>query len=435
MKKLLSQIKNITKSKVFSGFMITLIGSGLSKVILSVSLFVFANFLTKTEFGEFSFIRSSLNTILCICALNFSSICTKFVVDSGKDKGGIGRLIYLFFFILSVSVILGMIMLIIPESVWIKLLDSPNLVHFFKIIGIFLPLFILQPIIEGILRGLLRFTLIGVLQVCSSLFFVAIIFAGFKFYGVSGSIYGILIYYGLYALVSIWALVVLKPFSGTTISRDEVKKERGVVKNILVPIFITSFVEAPILWIAQLLLVQWDGMAAVGSMTAIFQIRNLVTLIPSYLFSTFVAFASKLNSEKQYATYFSHFASLSKILMLVGITMAVLLSVFSQPVLGLYGKDYMVDYVPMIISNIEIPMLLLAGLYKIDLVIQEHQKKLLYISIIWNALWLLLLFLFLSIGMVSLHAFFISQLIALAVYLAYLYIIFLRDKKKLSNVQ
>ena len=429
---MLRRVKNILlpyfTSKFFESFIITLLGSGLSRVILSVAVFIFANYLTKAEFGEFSYIRNTLNTILCICALNFSSICTKFVVDLETDKAAVGRLVYLFTFIFFIAFIIGALLLFVPSTIWVRIFKGYKIYQYFKFIGVFLPVFIMQPMIEGILRGLLKFKLIGILQVSTSFFFIISVVAGYYLSGLSGAIWGMMCYYSVYSFISIACIVVIRPFKGIAFKWSEIVKSKYVVSKILIPIFITSFIEAPILWLAQLFLIRWNNIEAVGSATAILQIRSLVIIIPSYVFSTFLSFASKLNAQQQYVLYFKRFARLSKILIWSGLGVALFLSIFSKQVLGLYGDEYRIDYVAMIISNLEIPLLLYVGLLKLDLIIQEHQKQLMYISVIWNIIWLLLLYVLFRIGLDSIVAFFLSQLCALSIYSIYVYIQYKKDK-------
>jgi O-antigen/teichoic acid export membrane protein len=225
----------------------------------------------------------------------------------------------------------------------------------------------------------------------------------------------------------------INPFRNLSFSRSIIRKNRYVIKKVLFPIFITSFIEAPILWIAQVLLVRWNNIESVGSVTAILQIRSLVILIPSYIFSTFLSFASKLNAQGEYSLYFKRFDTLAKVLLFASVSLSILLTLFSQQVLGLYGTEYRVDYLAMIISNVEIPLLLYSGLLKLDLIVQERQKQLMYISLIWNVIWLVLLYIFLRIEVDSVIAFFASQLIALTIYSVYIFILYTKDKKTLLS--
>ena len=67
-------LDRFVNSRLLRGFIVTLLGSGSSKIILVLTTFYATNNLSLLEFGEFSFIRNTLNTILCICALNFSDL-------------------------------------------------------------------------------------------------------------------------------------------------------------------------------------------------------------------------------------------------------------------------------------------------------------------------------------------------------------------------
>lgn len=426
-----SIVRNLAHSSVIRSFFITIFGSGLSKLILILSTFYCTHILSESEFGEFSFIRNTLNMVLCICALNFSSLCTKFTVDAKSSRDSRFKLLILFLFSLFICIVFGFVLLILPKSWLILVFKSDNVVFYFRIIGLLLPLFILQPLIEGVLRGMMRFKLIGILQTVSSLLFFAAIVIGAKTNGYNGAVIGMLGYYSFYAAISV--LFMLKPIrsgnNGEII--PGVLANRSVVRRMILPIFVMSFIEAPVFWLAQLLLIHFGDMSAVGGMTVITQIRNLAILIPSYFFSTYLAYASRLNADKQYETYFNQFKRLQFYFIAAGIAVAMLLSLTANPILRLYGTSYISNNMQLVIANIGIPFLLLSGLLRIDLIIQEHQKQLLYISVSWNLLWIVVLISSLMLGVHSLTAFFGSQLSAIVAQYLLIYLIFKKDKNRL----
>ena len=96
----------------------------------------------------------------------------------------------------------------------------------------------------------------------------------------------------------------------------------------------------------------------------------------------------------------------------------------------LYGKEFISDWPVMIISNFGIPIVMLASLYRVDLLLKDHQRTLLTTSIIWNAIWIVLLYLMISIKMSPLHSFFISQNIAAIMFVLLLYKTYYKDKLK-----
>lgn len=434
MKELLIKTKRrINNSHLIRSFIVTILGSGISKFILVAATFICSNTLTKMEFGELSFIRNTLNTFLCICALNFTSLCTKFTTESRQSHIALQRLILVFLFSFAICLMVGLTLVVSTDNFLLKIFGSSIVVKYFRIIGWLLPLFMLQPLIEGVLRGLMKFKLIGILQSLSSLLFLGVVYVGILINGLDGAMFGVMIYYFVYSTASL--VIILKLPLATEVFRDLKgwMQQTRVIPCMILPIFIMSFIEAPIMWIAQILLSKYGSMESIAGMTAILQIRNLATLVPSYFANTFISFAGKLNSERNYKLYFKQFDKLNKTLFLSGLGVAIIFSLLSKPILSLYGTAYVSDWEAMAISNFAIPFLMVLSLLKINLVLQEHQKWMLYISIFWNIIWIVTLFLFLKLGMKPLYAFFGSQLIGVGIYLIGFGMGYEKDKANLLN--
>lgn len=419
----------IEKSKLIKGFIVTILGSGSSKIILVLATFICSNLLGKMEFGELSFVRNTLNMILCICALNFSALCTKLTTEAKTSITSLHRLFLLFLFSLIVCLFIGLFLILSPERYLLEILTTKTIVKFFKIVGVLLPLFMLQPLIEGILRGLKKFYLIGILQTTSSIFYLVAVFVGIKNDGLNGALIGVVLYYALYSLISVLILqrkyCVLQQLYKL---RGAWSEKKSIVKMIL-PLFLMSFIDAPTLWIAQVILSKSASMEAVGSMTAMMQIRNLAMLIPSYFSNTYIAFAGELNTQKRYVEYYFQYQKIIRLYLLVGISMFVIFSVFAYPILFLYGREFVTDWPVMLISNLSIPLAMLIGLFRIDLLLKDHQQYLLFLSIGWNIIWLFSLIFLNRIGIDPLYSFFISQNIGSLVFIISLVMMFNKDKK------
>lgn len=419
----------INNSKLIKGFVATILGSGASKVILVLATFLCSNLLGKMEFGELSFVRNTLNMILCICALNFSALCTKFTTEAKTSLVSLHRLFLLFVFSLLVCLVIGVFIIVAPEEFLLTLLSTETVVGFFKIVGALLPLFMLQPLVEGVLRGLKKFKLIGILQTVSSVFYLVVVFIGIELGGLNGALIGVIIYYALYSVVSILVLQYKHHLTSHFTKLKGVWNEKNAIYQMILPLFLMSFIDAPVMWAAQVILSKSGSMESVGSMTAMMQIRNLAMLIPSYFSNTYIAFAGELNSQKRYTDYYRQYHKIVRIYLLIGLGLFVLFSIFSQPILFLYGRDFVGDWPAMILSNIGIPLTMLIGLFRIDLLLKDHQRHLLYISIAWNAIWLISLYGLNDIGINPLYSFFISQNIGAVVCILGLFMVYSADKK------
>ena len=136
----------------------------------------------------------------------------------------------------------------------------------------------------------------------------------------------------------------------------------------IIPVFILSFIEAPLNWWAQVIMAKNAGMVAISTMTAILQIRNFVIILPSYYMNTFTSFATSLNTQHNYKVYYDKFGKSIIIFFVGSLLLLVVFQIFSRQILGLYGTEYTDDSFPFFIANLSIPLLLVGNLLKIDLV-------------------------------------------------------------------
>ena len=424
-------IERIKKSKLFRSFFITSFGSGISKVVMILGTFYCTNTLTKMEFGEYSFIRNTLTMLLTICASNFSSLCTKFASEASTSVASVKRLFILFLFSLSVCTIAGGLLLVLPDNVISSILGTNESIEYFRFAGLLLPLFMVQPLIEGTLRGRMHFKLISWLQVISSVLFVALLIGGIYHSGVSGAIWGLYIYYGIYSILSLLFIFYADSPLKHLQSLDKFWLEYRSIFKMVLPVFILSFVEAPIFWYLQVLLTKYASVEAVGTMTVVKQIRNLALLVPNYFFMTYIAFAGRMNAEKQYDQYFSQFDRLIKLFGLGGVGITIILSILAKPLLALFGSVYITDWPILIIGCIGIPISLMMSLIKQSLILQEHQVQLMLISIFWNILWIVLFYLMIMFEFDVISAFFISEILAWSINIMLSYMLYHKDKKRI----
>lgn len=428
----MKSLKNIRESPIFSSFMITTFGSGLSKVILVFTTFYCTNMLTKAEFGGFSFIRNTLNTILVICALNYVGLCVKFTAEAKYHERSSKWLILLFGFSLALCLLVGTVLLVLPDCMMLSILGDEGLIRYFRLLGLFLPVFMVQPLLEGVFRGLKKFKLISYMQVGTSLAFFAFVAGGIYIKGYEGAVYGMLLYYLIYAVVSlIYALKLTNVRKFISNNITGIWSEASVIWNMILPMFLLSFVEAPINWWAQVLLTKHDSLSAVGSMTAILQIRNLTTLIPNYFFSSFFAFAATYNAEGKYSEYFSKYKRLSVMFFLVSCVALLIYTLFDTFILGLYGENYKTDTIPFLISNLSIPLMIVSSFLRGNLMVMEHQKVMLFMSIVASLFFIFVLYGGLISGMPGVNAYFWGQFVQYAIMFGISFYVIKKDKSRL----
>ena len=429
MQKISSLIKRLKESAIFKGFVFTTIGSGLSKAIMIIATFYCTHTLTQAEFGEFSFINNTLVMLLTICASNFSRLCTKFATEAKTSVESVQRLYILFLFSLVACVLASIMVVLLPDSTLEYVFGDSGMLSFLRFAALLLPLFMLQPLIEGVLRGLMKFKLISIVQVTASLFYMYTLIGGIKLAGLNGAVWALLVYHSVFAVLCLFCLLKIAPVSSYSSQIRGFGKEWRVIPKMVLPVFLASFVEAPLFWILQLLLSKYSTIAAVGGMTVMKQVRNFALLIPTYFFNTYIAFAGKMNAEKNYSAYFSQFDRLIKYFFGLGIVFFVAFSVLSKPILWLYHPEYVSQWFCLIISNLCIPVALVINLVKTDLILQEHQRALLIISVCWNFVWIIVFMVLAHLGVEPLRAFFYGELFALIAQFIGCYVMYIKDKR------
>lgn len=424
-------ITRLQNSAIFKGFAITTIGSGLSKAIMIAATFWCTHTLTREEFGEYSFINNTLVMVLTICASNFSRLCTKFASEVKESDISVQRLFILFLFSLLACLISGLLLLLLPDNILISVFGTTQMLKFLRFSALLLPLFMLNPLIEGVLRGLMKFKLISYVQVAAAGFYFLSLVIGIKLAGLDGALVALLIYY---ATFSVSFLICFGRVSPLFFSFDRISgfiHQWRVLPTMIVPVFVASFIEAPMFWIMQVMLTKYSSVAAVGGMTVMKQVRNFALLIPNYFFNTYVAFAGKLNAEKNFKLYFSQFDRFIRYFLLIGIALFIVFSILNRPILWLYHPDYVTEWKSLIISSACIPFSLVLSLVRNDLIIQEHQRVLLLISIIWNLIWIILFVALVKLGLPSLESYFYGELCAIVFQFIVCLLVYLKDKRTL----
>lgn len=413
------------QSPIFYSFIVTTAGSGISKLLLVLLTFYCSNTLSQYDFGAFSFVRNTLNMILCICALNYMELCTKFTVEASHSNKAALRLALLMMFSLSICLLFGFCLFLLPQATIVSIVSSYELIPYFRVIGVLLAVFMLQPLIEGILRGYKSFKLIGVLQIISAIAFIVFSVVGIQVAGIDGALCAIIAYYVFYSTISSIAVIREKGLYKKEKMKElcyRVKhclKEYKILYTMILPVFLMSFLEAPVNWWAQVLLSKYGTFEAVGVMTVILQIRNMLMLLPSYFFSTFSSFAASLNAEKNYVDYFSKFRRTKYWLLLGSLGATFLFCLMNQFILSLFGSNYMYASLPYYIGMLGLPFLLIGNFLKVNLIIREHQRLMLMISILSNLLFIVTLYGLLWNSIECVTAFFISQ----AVQMIFVYIV------------
>lgn len=425
----------IKQSELLKGFFSSTIWGGLSKVIMVAVTFYCTNSLDPDGFGEFSFIRETLNLVLSICAVNFSTLTVKLAAESMKVEDSLRRLYLLFIFTICVTVLFAIIVVALPYDVILSFTKGNNVAYFVKISALLLPFFIIQPLVSAVFRGYKQFNLVGIYETVFSLLFLVFVIIGIHIGDYKGAVWAMLAYYFLF---SVFGLIILFKYNQKThylVRIRDVFSQKRSIYNMIAPIFITSFIEAPLMWLAQAEIGRRASYALVGGLSVMLTIRYLIQIVPTYFYQSFVPHVTILNSEKKYKDYFEKYKQVVNSLLLIAIVLIPILIVCGKFLLSLFNEQYISYYDSYIISVVIVPFLLLSTLYKINLMIREHQVSIMIMTMISSVLFIVS-FYFLTIFVDNmLHVFFYAQAFQYGFQFIYSLLIFRKEKNELLYPQ
>lgn len=86
---------------------------------------------------------------------------------------------------------------------------------------------------------------------------------------------------------------------------EELTSQKACLKKIIIPVFLMSFVEAPLLWFAQAEIAKRGSYALVGGLSVILTIRYAIQVLPTYFYQAFTPIVTLLNMKGEYREYFN----------------------------------------------------------------------------------------------------------------------------------
>lgn len=408
---LLLKDKILKKSILRENILWSMIGSGISRIILVIGTIVVANLLGKEDYGKFGLLRNGLNLMVTVIGFTFANTCTKFISEfKESNPRKLERVVNLSIIIaLGLSTIVSLSIFFIPQSI-IDSFFNETISSTLKVIFLFLPIVMFGTLIEGIYRGFEWFKKLSHIQiVAASTFLILLIVLSISF-GLLGALTALISYYTCSAIIGGYNVKKrVEKRNLNFITPNKPLKELPLIQNFSSPIILAGLIEAPIFLLAQFLIVKKSGFDDMGSITAITQIRNLIILLPGYVISAILPRMSSLAGMNNFEGY-------KKILnrtLIANLTFSIIcilpFAFFSSHILGLFGNDFMHDKLSLWISLAFLPFFILSNVLAQDLLAKGYSKENLIISIIWNSCFIFLLIYLLQILKSGSSAFFISQ--------------------------
>lgn len=426
-------VGRIRGSEIVKGFASTSVWSTISKG-LSILVTIFCtNTLSQDAFGEFGYLKNTLELILVICAGNFASLGIKFAAESVSSRKSLKRLYYLVYFTLFISVFVCISTLVMPTNVMIDYFHNELVVHYMRIIALLLPVFIIQPLISAVLRGYKEFNLVGAYEVSAGLFFLLSVIIGVSISGKDGAIYALLVYHTVSSLSGLVLLYTYNKKHNYIYIVDELKSERGCLSKMILPVFVMSFIDVPLQWYAQTEIARLGTYALIGSMTVIVQIRYIVQMLPTFFYSSFTPFVSIMYTEGDNIEYFKKFSKLSRVLLILSAVLIPVLIICGKLILSIFNSAYISNFDSYMIAVFALPLHLYSAFYKLNMMVREYQTSIMIMTLLSGVVFIVFLFAFYNWWGNILVSFFLAEAMQYIFQVSYGYAIYIKDMKVTNN--
>lgn len=416
--KILNLILRVKQSRLLLGSFWTIVGSGLSRLSLVIGSIISANILGVEKYGEFGITRSTINLILTIAGLNVGVVLTKYISEfREKDKDKCAILVtqnYIFVFML--TLILSIAVYFSASYLSSSLLDAPQLVEEIKLSVFILFFGITFPLNESVYRGFEWFKQLGFIQVLGSLTFIVFVPLGAYYNGVYGALLGYLLYTVVMTILTTLQLYkLLSKINYSIFSLDNSIFKFKELTKFSLPVLLSSIVEAPFFWLSQVILINYAGMIENGKVGAILQMRNLILIVPGYVSLVSLPLLSNALSSSNKDAFKNFFEKSIRINFTIATFCVLPLIFFSSHIMSLFGKGFQVDFWVTFFAYVSVPFLVIAGVINQSLIAKGKGWINFHISIIWNVLFLIIIYYTISILKLGSLGYMLSLFLAIIV--------------------
>jgi O-antigen/teichoic acid export membrane protein len=311
-----------------------------------------ARLLGKEKFGEFGIIISTVNTLAFMSSVSMSVTSSKFLAEyRDTDKIKTGRMASLCWL---TAIIFGLISsgVLAVSAVWTStyLFNAPHLATILAYSSLVVLLGAMTGVQNGMFIGLEAFKSMTILSCLNGfIYFGMLIFFTWKM-GLPGAVLALILSYSInwaansFILKHILIKLRIKPtFKG-------IWGERKILLSFSLPHMIGSFLNLPVTWFCNTLLVrQPDGMAQMGVYSAASRWRELVLFLPNAISPVAAAMHAERighNDRKSIAKL------LRSSLIIVAVSAsggAIILALASRFIMSQYGNDFLTDGVPVML--------------------------------------------------------------------------------------
>ena len=292
--------------RMASGTMWSLLGST-GKILALVAGFICARILGKEVFGQFSILRSTINTFLVLGSTGLGLTATKYISEYlGKDNAHVVSIYKLTVkAALVLALVISVLVFIFSDTISEILLHKAELSPILKLCSVILFVTSFNIAQNGILSGFENFRAMAVNTIIGSTVELVLMVIGSKYYGITGAMVGFGL--GWFTIMVCNRVSIQKTVNklGFTLRDSGVwKEDYALLLSFTLPATLASILVLPVIWYCKTLLTGIPGgYGEVAIYEAANQWRIILMFIPTTVSQIMLPILSSLsgkNDKRQY---------------------------------------------------------------------------------------------------------------------------------------
>lgn len=375
-------------SRIASGVFWSFLGSVISRGSMLLAAILVARILGKEQYGELGMIRSTINMFVVFAGFGLGLTATKYVAEFREsDKVKTGKIIGLSAIFAGLSGgLIAVIILTLTPYLAKNTINAPHLILELRLGAVMLFFSALNGAQTGVLSGFEAFKAIARVNLISGVVAFPIQIGFTYLWGLTGSVVGYGISFLLLWILSYSAVRKESKKYNVHINFFNAWNEWEVLYKFSLPALLSGLLVSPVVWICNAMLVNYpDGFGQMAIFDAANQWRTLIIFIPTILSQIALPLlSSSLDTNNKYNNILR--VNL-KINVVISLLVTAIVSIFSVPIMKLYGGDFEEGWPVLIL------LALSAVLFSIGNILGKvlASKGKMWLGFIFNFIWAVLI--------------------------------------------
>ncbi|MHB0965828.1 MAG: oligosaccharide flippase family protein [Bellilinea sp.] len=330
-------------ARFFKGSFWAFIGTILSQGLMLLSTIIITRNIGDLKFGEYTAVHNVIILFSQFSGLGLGLTATKYVSELlQRNKEATGPLLgSQYKLAIIASVITIVLFLIAAPTIATNVLHASQLLYYLQLGSVTLLLNSINSLQVGILSGLEEFKSVALINLVRGMAFIICVILFVPNSLIFGVIYALIISALLSCVISQLIINSSLKDIGISISYKKINKDFGFVKNFSIPALLSSSIIPIVVLISNTIITnESNGFSELGIFNAANQWKQIIVFLPGVIGTSIMPIMSSLNATNDQSSIRKIIFLSLLISGLFAVSIAAILFLFSNSIMGFYGKEF-----------------------------------------------------------------------------------------------